>query len=193
MEVRGMNRRHFLKVSGTAAVAVTLAALPQVSGTLTVADLPPEKQKMLDRLHHSDDALVGKKVVVVDDDVRNIFALSSVLERRGMTVLSASTGREAAWQAALDQAGASRTVILTPATGSQLAAVVRQGLDGAAMQQVAGDGLDARLLQAGAHVQLEFLPAFQRHHHGEHHERRTPPWDVPAGKPIGPRSRHARA
>jgi CheY-like chemotaxis protein len=60
-----------------------------------VADLPPEKQKMLDRLHHSDDALVGKKVVVVDDDVRNIFALSSVLERRGMTVLSASTGREA--------------------------------------------------------------------------------------------------
>ncbi len=60
-----------------------------------IADLPPEKQKMLDRLHHSDDALVGKKVIVVDDDVRNIFALSSVLERRGMTVLTASTGREA--------------------------------------------------------------------------------------------------
>jgi CheY-like chemotaxis protein len=60
-----------------------------------ISDLPPEKQKMLDRLHHSDDALVGKKVLVVDDDVRNIFALSSVLERRGMTVLSASTGREA--------------------------------------------------------------------------------------------------
>ena len=52
-----------------------------------VADLPAEKQKMLDRLHRSDDALVGKKVLVVDDDVRNIFALSSVLERRGMTVL----------------------------------------------------------------------------------------------------------
>src|SRR4030095_2531450 len=60
-----------------------------------IADLPAEKQKMLDRLHHSDDALVGKKVLVVDDDVRNIFALSSVLERRGMTVLSASNGREA--------------------------------------------------------------------------------------------------
>src|SRR5438876_6863881 len=60
-----------------------------------ISDLPLEKQKMLDRLHHSDDALVGKKVVVVDDDIRNIFALSSVLERRGMTVLSASTGREA--------------------------------------------------------------------------------------------------
>ncbi len=60
-----------------------------------VADLPSEKQKMLDRLHRSDDALVGKKVLVVDDDVRNIFALSSVLERRGMTVLTAGTGREA--------------------------------------------------------------------------------------------------
>jgi CheY-like chemotaxis protein len=60
-----------------------------------VADLPPEKQKMLERLHHSDEALVGKKVLVVDDDVRNIFALSSVLERRGMTVLTAGTGREA--------------------------------------------------------------------------------------------------
>jgi HAMP domain-containing protein/CheY-like chemotaxis protein/signal transduction histidine kinase len=60
-----------------------------------VADLPPEKQKLLDRLHRSDEALVGKKVLVVDDDVRNIFALSSVLERRGMTVLTAGTGREA--------------------------------------------------------------------------------------------------
>jgi HAMP domain-containing protein/CheY-like chemotaxis protein/signal transduction histidine kinase len=60
-----------------------------------VADLPPEKQRMLDRLHRSDDALVGKKVLIVDDDVRNIFALSSVLERRGMTVLTAGTGREA--------------------------------------------------------------------------------------------------
>jgi HAMP domain-containing protein/CheY-like chemotaxis protein/signal transduction histidine kinase len=60
-----------------------------------VADLPPEKQQMLDRLHRSDDDLVGKPVLVVDDDVRNIFALSSVLERRGMKVLSASTGHEA--------------------------------------------------------------------------------------------------
>ena len=57
-----------------------------------VADLPPEKQAMLDRLHSSDDDLVGRKVLVVDDDVRNIFALSSVLERRGMTVLTAGTG-----------------------------------------------------------------------------------------------------
>ncbi len=60
-----------------------------------VADLPQEKQRMLDRLHRSDEALVGKKVLVVDDDMRNIFALSSVLERRGMAVLTAGTGREA--------------------------------------------------------------------------------------------------
>ncbi|MBV9073995.1 MAG: response regulator, partial [Acidobacteria bacterium] len=60
-----------------------------------ITNLPPEKQKMLDRLHRSDEALVGKKVLVVDDDVRNIFALSSVLERRGMQVLTAGTGREA--------------------------------------------------------------------------------------------------
>ncbi len=60
-----------------------------------ITDLPPEKQRMLERLHNSDDALVGKKVLIVDDDVRNIFALSSVLERRGMNVLTAGTGREA--------------------------------------------------------------------------------------------------
>jgi HAMP domain-containing protein/CheY-like chemotaxis protein/signal transduction histidine kinase len=60
-----------------------------------VSDLPPEKQRMIERLHRSDDDLVGKSVLVVDDDVRNIFALSSVLERRGMIVLTATTGREA--------------------------------------------------------------------------------------------------
>jgi len=60
-----------------------------------IANLPEQKQQMIDRLHRSDEALLGKTVLVVDDDVRNIFALSSVLERRGMHVLTASTGREA--------------------------------------------------------------------------------------------------
>ncbi len=60
-----------------------------------VTDLPADKQSMLDRLHRSDEALIGRKVLVVDDDVRNIFALSSVLERRGRSVLTAGTGREA--------------------------------------------------------------------------------------------------
>src|SRR6185436_6191849 len=60
-----------------------------------VSELPTEKQEMLDRLHRSDEDLLNKTVLVVDDDVRNIFALSSVLERRGMRVETASTGREA--------------------------------------------------------------------------------------------------
>jgi len=60
-----------------------------------ITDLPQEKQDMLERLHRSDEALTGRKVLVVDDDVRNIFALSSILERRGMIVLTAETGKEA--------------------------------------------------------------------------------------------------
>jgi CheY-like chemotaxis protein len=60
-----------------------------------VSDLPAEKQRMLERLHSSDENLVGQKVLLVDDDARNIFALSSVLERRGMEVLTATTGSEA--------------------------------------------------------------------------------------------------
>jgi HAMP domain-containing protein/CheY-like chemotaxis protein/signal transduction histidine kinase len=60
-----------------------------------IADLPADKQQMIERLHSSDEDLVGKTVLLVDDDARNIFALSSVLERRGMRVLSATTGNEA--------------------------------------------------------------------------------------------------
>jgi CheY-like chemotaxis protein len=60
-----------------------------------VSELPADKQRMIERLHRSDDDLLGKAVLVVDDDVRNIFALSSVLERRGMQVLTANTGSEA--------------------------------------------------------------------------------------------------
>jgi CheY-like chemotaxis protein/HAMP domain-containing protein/GAF domain-containing protein len=60
-----------------------------------VGDLPAEKQRMLEQLHSSDEDLVGKTVLLVDDDARNIFALSSVLERRGMHVLTATTGNEA--------------------------------------------------------------------------------------------------
>ena len=60
-----------------------------------VTDLPVEKQKMLERLTRSDEDLVGKTALLVDDDARNIFALSSVLERRGMRVLAATTGGEA--------------------------------------------------------------------------------------------------
>ena len=60
-----------------------------------IADLPIEKQKMVERLHRSDEELRGRKVLVVDDDVRNIFALGSVLERHHMEVITAQSGREA--------------------------------------------------------------------------------------------------
>ncbi|MBV9572035.1 MAG: HAMP domain-containing protein [Alphaproteobacteria bacterium] len=60
-----------------------------------ITDLPGEKQRLLERLNSSDEDLVGRTVLLVDDDARNIFALSSVLERRGMQVLTATTGEEA--------------------------------------------------------------------------------------------------
>jgi HAMP domain-containing protein/CheY-like chemotaxis protein/signal transduction histidine kinase len=60
-----------------------------------IADLPLRKQQMLEKLHRSDEDLRGRKVLIVDDDVRNIFALGSVLERHGMGIVTAQTGREA--------------------------------------------------------------------------------------------------
>jgi CheY-like chemotaxis protein len=50
---------------------------------------------MLERLHSSDDVLRNRKVLVVDDDARNIFALTSLLENHGMEVASATNGRQA--------------------------------------------------------------------------------------------------
>jgi CheY-like chemotaxis protein len=60
-----------------------------------IGDLPEAKRKMIDRLHGSADALRGRKVLVVDDDARNIFALTTVLENQEMEVLSATNGRQA--------------------------------------------------------------------------------------------------
>jgi CheY-like chemotaxis protein/signal transduction histidine kinase/HAMP domain-containing protein len=60
-----------------------------------ITELPAEKQRMLEKLNSSDEDLLGKTALLVDDDARNIFALSSVLERRGMKVLTATTGNEA--------------------------------------------------------------------------------------------------
>ena len=60
-----------------------------------VSGLPSNMQSMLERLYSSDEDLLGKTVLLVDDDARNIFALSSVLERHGMRVVTATTGNEA--------------------------------------------------------------------------------------------------
>ncbi|HEX6737430.1 MAG TPA: response regulator, partial [Vicinamibacteria bacterium] len=93
-----------------------------------VAELPREKQQMLERLHRSDDDLVGKPVLVVDDDVRNIFALSSVLERRGMRVLSASTGHEAiaTLESTPDMAIVLMDIMMPEMDGYQTMQVIRQ-------------------------------------------------------------------
>jgi HAMP domain-containing protein/CheY-like chemotaxis protein/signal transduction histidine kinase len=56
--------------------------------------LPEEKRLMLEQLHSSDDVFSGKKVLIVDDDVRNVFALTSVLESHGMEVIYAENGRD---------------------------------------------------------------------------------------------------
>jgi CheY-like chemotaxis protein len=60
-----------------------------------IADLPPSKQLMIETLHESDEPLHGRKVLVVDDDIRNIFALNSLLERHNMEVITATNGQEA--------------------------------------------------------------------------------------------------
>jgi CheY-like chemotaxis protein len=60
-----------------------------------IADLPEDKRRMIERLHGSTEALRGKKVLVVDDDARNIFALTTVLESQDMEVISATNGRQA--------------------------------------------------------------------------------------------------
>ena len=58
------------------------------------ADLPESKRRMIAQVMRQDPVLTGKKVLIVDDDVRNIFALSSTLESYQMDVLYAEDGRE---------------------------------------------------------------------------------------------------
>ncbi|HXL79150.1 MAG TPA: response regulator, partial [Candidatus Eisenbacteria bacterium] len=60
-----------------------------------IADLPEAKQHMIAALHESDEPLSGRKVLVVDDDIRNIFALNTLLERHSMQVITATNGQEA--------------------------------------------------------------------------------------------------
>ena len=68
---------------------------PRCSCTGLSTICPPKSRRCCSASHSSDEDLVGKAVLLVDDDARNIFALSSALERRGMNVLTATTGSEA--------------------------------------------------------------------------------------------------
>jgi CheY-like chemotaxis protein len=60
-----------------------------------VSELPPEQQKMLEKARSRDAALENRRVLVVEDDVRNLFAVTAILEPRGVTVQIARNGREA--------------------------------------------------------------------------------------------------
>jgi CheY-like chemotaxis protein len=57
--------------------------------------LPQPKRDMLRRIAESDPALAGKKVLLVDDDARNLFALTTVLEQHAMKVVYAENGQQA--------------------------------------------------------------------------------------------------
>ncbi|MHA4866325.1 HAMP domain-containing protein [Duganella sp. PWIR1] len=58
------------------------------------ASLPEAQRRMLEEIHAAEGGLAGRKVLIVDDDLRNIFALSSLLERQQMQVLFAENGRD---------------------------------------------------------------------------------------------------
>jgi CheY-like chemotaxis protein len=61
----------------------------------STASLSQEERQMLEDLHNSHRVLQRKRALLVDDDMRNIFALATVLDEQGMEIVSANNGREA--------------------------------------------------------------------------------------------------
>jgi tubulin-specific chaperone A len=59
------------------------------------SSLPPEQQRMIRMAHDKESILQGKNILIVDDDMRNVFALSHALTSKGMTVLRAENGQKA--------------------------------------------------------------------------------------------------
>lgn len=60
-----------------------------------VSDLPPEQQRMLEKARGRDAILEGRDILIVEDDVRNFYALTSLLEPHGVKVHIARNGKEA--------------------------------------------------------------------------------------------------
>ena len=60
-----------------------------------VSELPPEQQKMIQQARHRDAVLEGRRILVVEDDVRNVYSLTNILEPRGAKVAIARNGQEA--------------------------------------------------------------------------------------------------
>ena len=59
------------------------------------SELPPERQRMLRQARDREAVFAGRKILVAEDDVRNIFALTSILEPKGAELVLARNGREA--------------------------------------------------------------------------------------------------
>jgi len=57
--------------------------------------MPERQRRILEEIHHSNRALSGRKALIVDDDIRNIFALTAILEQHDMRIASSETGRGA--------------------------------------------------------------------------------------------------
>jgi len=83
------------------------------------SNLSPDKREELTSLHLSDPALEGKKILIIDDDVRNIFALTSLFEQHKMRVFFAETGRDG-----ID------VLSRTPDIGAVIVDVMLPGIDG---------------------------------------------------------------
>jgi CheY-like chemotaxis protein len=88
---------------GKVAEVVVLKSAPTLEAVLeettlflhqTVDDLPDDKRQLLVEGYKATPELAGKKVLIVDDDIRNIFALTGALEQHGMTVLDAENGKD---------------------------------------------------------------------------------------------------
>jgi CheY-like chemotaxis protein len=86
---------------------------------LPVRSLPPELRERIVRLHRPEVVLAGKSVLVVDDDARSVFAMTSVLERHGVRVRACGSGPEAL-----------RILATTDAVDAVLMDVMMPGMDG---------------------------------------------------------------
>jgi signal transduction histidine kinase/CheY-like chemotaxis protein len=79
-------------------VVDTTAALADATARVLhrrVESLPPTWREAIQKQHSKDGSLAGRRILIVDDDIRNIFALTSILERQGMDVVSTETGQAA--------------------------------------------------------------------------------------------------
>jgi len=84
-----------------------------------IASVAAEQREAIEALYDNDAVLAGRTVLVVDDDIRNIFALTSVLERQQMNVLAAENGRAAI-----------ETLQNTPSIDAVLMDIMMPGMDG---------------------------------------------------------------